>query len=148
MGSAIDNPNDPKYDALKSVEIPKLGTTTGGKVVGIRPISGKMGLGASATHLQMDPDNALLQFDKMYNRGEVGSDAARAIPFRTDQNGMPVDKSMGLGTKPSLLHYFKPALTGDEVDPDHVRHIIKSRMDVGGKKAARRRAPKQDTFEF
>jgi hypothetical protein len=137
MGTAIDNPDDPKYDALKKSEIPKIGATSGGKIVHIKPISGSMGRGASATHLQMDPDEALSQFDKIYNRGEAGSAAARAVPFRTDRNGNPIDKGVGLGTKPSLLKYFQPALSGNEVDPDIVRKIIRDRMAKGGKKFAK-----------
>jgi len=136
MGTAIDDPKASKYDALRNVEIPKVGSTTGGKLKLIRPISGTMGRGASATHLQMEPDDALLQFDKIYNRGEAGSAAARAVPFRTNKRGMPIDKGVGLSDKPSLLHYFQPALSGNQVDPDVVRKIIQDRMKRGGKKAA------------
>jgi hypothetical protein len=149
MGTAIDNPDDPKYDALKKSSIPKMGATAGGKLVSINPISGKMGRGASATHLQMDPDDALYQFDKIYSQGEAGSAAARAVPFRTNQLGQPIDRGVGLGDKPSLLHYFKPALAGKEVDPEVVRAIIRNRMNKGGKKAVAAKArAAQSTFDF
>lgn len=136
MGTAIDDPDSEKYKKLKDVEIPKTGATTGGRVYGIRPVSGKMGRGASATHLQMDPDEALSQFAKMYYNDEPGSDAARAIPFRTDKFGRPLDKNVGLGPEPSLLKYFGQALTPSGVDPDMVRKIIQNQMSMGGKKAA------------
>jgi len=138
MGSAIGDADHEKYDSLKNLGVPKKGATSDfwHKDVTIDPISGTMGRGASATHLQMDPDDALKQFHQMYNKGQAGSVAARAIPFRTDRFGRPIDKGVGLGAQPSLLKYFGKALSGGEVDPKAVKHIIKSRMNVGGKKAA------------
>lgn len=140
MGTAIDNPNHPDYDPLKSVEIPKMGATRGGKMVFVKPVSGKMGMGASATHLPLDPDDALSQFHAMYDKGEPGSDAARSVPFRTDSLGRPIDTHVGLGTQPSLLKYFRSALTGDrKVDDEIVKRIIRDRIMTGGKKARKAR---------
>lgn len=137
MGSAIENPDDSKFDALRNLKIPKVGATTSVKA-DVQPISGRYGMGASATHLQLDPDDALGQFHKMYKQGQQGSDAARAIPFRTDKRtGLPVGKEFGLGTEPSLLKYFGKAYRGGEVDPDAARDIIKKRLDKGGKKKAK-----------
>jgi len=138
MGSAIDKPDE--YGDLQGLQIPKIGATTGGKLKHI-PVIGKGGMGASATHLQQLPDEALQQFDKMYRRGEVGSDAARAVPFRRHKaTGMPAAKELGLGTEPALLKYFEPALASGQVDPLIVRRIIKDRLEKGGKKARRARA--------
>jgi hypothetical protein len=143
MGSATE-PDDPAYDQLKGIKVPKMATTTGGDVYDIEPISGKFGMGASATHLPMEPDDALKQFQKMYDKGEVGSTAARAIPFRKHaRTGKPLGAYQGLGTEPALLKYFRPALTGGEVDPGVVRDIIQQRLEKGGKKAAKKRLEKR-----
>lgn len=147
MGTAIDDPKNAKYDALRNLEIPKMGATSGGKVVHVKPISGEMGRGASATHLMMDPDDALNQFDLMYNQGKPGSAAARAVPFRS-KHGNPIDKKVGLGSQPSLLKYFKPALSAGQVDPEMVRNIIKSRMEIGGKKASKARAARRNRYFY
>lgn len=140
MGTAIDNPDDARYEPLRKVKIPKMGATTGGKIFDIQPVSGKAGMGASATHLQDDPDNTLKQFDKIYNKGEPGNQASRAVPFRKTKWGIPVDRNVGLGTQPSLLKYFGQALSNGEVDSDHIRHIIQQRMAQGGKKSRAQRA--------
>lgn len=139
MGTAIGDPDDKKFDALRNLDIPKMGATSGGKMVHVTPI-GKLGRGASATHLQMDPDEALKQFDLMYNQGKAGNAAARSVPFRTYLHGTPLDKKVGLGVQPSLLKYFKPALCGGEVDPEMVRRIIQQRTTLGGKKAGKKRS--------
>lgn len=139
MGSGIDNPDDKAYDPLRDIAIPKKSATTGGRVTHLKPISGVAGMGASATHLPLDPDDALIQFNKLYRKGEKASDAARAVPFRTDLQGRPTNKGVGLGVEPSLLRYFSPAIQGNETDPDQIRSIISKRMEKGGKKAARNR---------
>lgn len=144
MGSAIDNPDDPAYAALKNIKVPKVGATTGGDVKEIQPISGKAGMGASATHLPMMPNDALVQFHNMYNLGKPGSDAARSIPFRSTKTGKPVDSAFGLDTQPSLLKYFGPALRKGQVDPEIVRRIITKRSEQGGKKARKSRGDSLD----
>jgi hypothetical protein len=87
----------------------------------------------------MDPDEALKQFYQMYRLGQRGSDPARAVAFHKGPKGGRLDQTMG--TEPSALKYFGPALTGGdlEVDPEHIRQIIAQRMSVGGKKAKRAR---------
>lgn len=139
LGSAID-PDDPNYKALKGIEIPKMIIGREGEKKGINVplVSGKHGMGASATHLQDDPDNVLMQWHKMYRQGKPGSVQASAIPFRkyiTPTGERPYDP-MVLGTQPSALHYFEPAISGNNVDPDVIRQIIRQRQDKGGRKAA------------
>lgn len=139
LGSALD-PDDDAYQALKGISIPKeiIGRKGEKKGINVPLVSGKHGLGASATHLQDDPDEALKQWHKMYRKGEPGSVMASAIPFRkykTPQGDVPYDP-MVLGTQPSALHYFEPAISGNDVDPDVIRRIIKQRQAQGGKKAA------------
>jgi hypothetical protein len=135
MGSALD-PNDPVYQALKNVKIPKTRVGVAGQEskADVPLVSGKFGLGASATHLPAEPDEMLKQFHGMYNKGERGSDAARAVPFHVDKMGRPLDKSIGMGDKPSALHYFQPAVRSGEVDPDHIRRIVQDLRNRGGKK--------------
>jgi hypothetical protein len=147
MGSALD-PNDPVYQALKNVEIPKIGLGKK-KDVFVPLVSGKHGMGASATHLPMDPDDALNQFYNMYRMGQKGSDAASSVPFHTDAMGRPMDATSGMGLEPSSLHYFGKALTNTGVDPDHVRDIIRRRLAKGGRKAQNIRANQaQSTLGF
>ena len=70
-------------------------------------VKGQVGMGASATHLPMEPDEALRQFHKMYRKGEQGSDAARAVAFYQDRFGKPLDQTFRGGAYgPSL---FRPS---------------------------------------
>jgi hypothetical protein len=141
MGSATD-PSDPAYAQLKGIKVPKKATTTGGDIYEIEPISGKYGMGASATHLQMEPDDALRQFHNMYNLGEPGSSAARAVAFRKNRRtGKSLDQN--LGVEPSLLKYFQPSLSNQDVDPAIVKDIIQQRLGTGGRKAAQKRLEKK-----
>lgn len=144
QGGALD-PKSPEYASMQGVEIPKLGIGKDRGGVMVPLAKGQLGRGASATHLQMDPDDALKQFHQLYRGGEIaepasadmdlGRQAARAVKFRIDPNtGKSVDQN--LGKIPSSLHYLEPAITGGEVDPDHVRSIIRDR--IAGKKKAQR----------
>jgi hypothetical protein len=139
MGSALD-PNDPIYQAFANVKVPKTRVGVAGQQskADIPMVSGKYGMGASATHLPSEPDEMLKQFHGMYNLGQRGSDAARAVPFHKDKLGRPLDRAVGMGTQPSALHYFGPAVKGTgndlEVDPQHIRHIVDKLRQRGGKK--------------
>lgn len=145
QGSGMED--SPEYDSLKGIKIPKLGIgkDRGGVMV---PLGGKLGMGASATHSLMDPDDALRHFYNLYSRGEISKPAsqvsdpqelaARAVKFRKGLDGRSLDQN--LGTQPTALHYLSPALgVGGLVDPDRIRSIIAQRMALGGKKARRRR---------
>jgi hypothetical protein len=137
MGSSLD-PNDPIYKAFANVKIPKqrVGRAKDHQFVDIPVISGKHGMGASATHLQNDPEEMLRQFRRMYTLGEPGTDAAKAIPFYTTSKGLPLDPTSGLGAKPSLLHYFEPALSrSGEIDSDRVKDIIAKRVQTAKERA-------------
>ena|SRR5262252_4986784 len=140
QGGALD-PSSPEYASMKGITIPKrgIGKDAGGVMVPLA--KGRVGMGASATHLPMEPDEALKQFYKMYRLGQHGSPAARAVAFHRGPKGGPLDQTMGV--EPSALRYFGPAVTGSdlEVDPEHVRRIIAQRMAQGGKKA--RKAEKE-----
>lgn len=140
QGGALD-PKSPEYASMQGVEIPKLGIGKDRGGVMVPLAKGQLGRGASATHLQMDPDEALKQFHQLYRGGEIGEpasssmslqrQAARAVKFRIDPNtGKSVDQN--LGKIPTALHYLEPAMTGGEVDPDHIRSIIRDR--IAGKK--------------
>jgi len=146
LGAALD-PDDPAYEKLKGITIPKqiIGRKTDGKKgINVPLVSGKHGIGASATHLMDDPDETLKQWYKMYRKGEPGSLQASAIPFRKyrGQAGDRPYDPMVLGTQPSALHYFEPAIQGDDVDPEIIRQIIRGRRDKGGKKATQQRIDK------
>lgn len=148
MGSSLD-PNDPIYRAIKEKEIKipkiKIGQSTK-KHVMVPVISGRYGMGASATHLQDDPDEMLRQFQRI-QRGEEGSTASRSIPFRTNQND--ANASIGMPTEPSSLHYFGKALSNKgEIDPERIKHIIDKRQERGGKKAWSARYAKQQGTLF
>ena len=141
MGSSL-NPDDPVYQAIKEKEIKipkiKIGQSTKRQAM-VPVVSGRHGMGASATHLQDDPDEMLKQFQRI-QRGEEGSDASRAVPFRAGLH----DPSIGMATQPSSLHYFGKALSDKgEVDPDRIRDIIDRRQKRGGKKAWAARSAKQ-----
>jgi hypothetical protein len=143
QGGALD-PAAPEYDDLKGVKIPKLGIGKDRGGVMVPLVGGRLGMGASATHLPMDPDDALKQFYNLYSRGGIarpasmvsdpGELAARAVKFRKDPvTGKSLDQN--LGKMPTALHYLSPAVgAGGEVDPDHIRSIIRNRL-----KNARRR---------
>jgi len=149
LGQAID-PEDPHYKELVGKEVlkqPPAGRE-GGKPALI-PVIGKGGMGASATHLQLDPDEMYRQLYRMYRMGIPASQAAASIPFKRlgGKEGEPLEKAIGMGREPSLLHYF--GKSGEELDPDFVRWIIKGQLAKGGrdrekeerlKKAARRKA--------
>ena len=135
MGSALD-PSEPVYQAIieKDIEIPKkaIGQPKGAPDSFMVPlISGRYGMGASATHLQDDPDEMLRQFQRL-QQGKEGSSASQAIPHNFDASQF-VDKSMP--TKPSSLHYFEPALSDGEADPERITDIIDKRLERGGRKA-------------
>lgn len=130
MGSALD-PSDPAYQALKDIKIPKTRVGQGFIKNAMVPlVSGKHGLGASATHLQTDPDEILKQFNLIYRQHKKGSEAASAIPYQVDKYGRPLEKSIGMPTEPSSLHYFGKALDNSgEVDPEYIKKIIRDRIN-------------------
>lgn len=130
QGPALD-PNDPEYDELRGKQIPKSGTVGKDRVNLMVPVvGGKVGGGASATHLPMEPDEALEKFYKVYRKGEKHPDAS-AVAFHKDKSGLPLDQS--LGKEPSALHYFGPAVSDLGVNPDHVKWLINKRLEQGGK---------------
>ena len=140
QGPALD-PKSPEYDALQGIKIPKKGIGTDSKGHMVPLVGGKVGMGASATHLPMEPDEALKQFHKIYQGGERGSDAAHAVAFHKDRFGRPLDQT--LGNQPSALHYFGGAVKGNEVDPDYIRSVIRDRIAKGGKKHRKIKADQQ-----
>ena len=147
QGAALDK-DDPKYDVMKGVKIPKLGIGKDRGGVMVPLAGGKLGMGASATHSLMAPDDALKQFYNLYSRGGIQKPAslvtdpqelaARAVNFRKGPDGRPLNQN--LGSQPTALHYLSPAIgAGGQVDPDRIRSIIQQRMELGGKKARKRR---------
>ena len=137
QGPALDK-NAPEYDALKGITIPKKGIGQDSKGYMVPLVGGKVGMGASATHLPMEPDDALKQFHKIYQGGQRGSDAAHAVAFHKDRFGRPLDQT--LGNQPTALHYFGGAVQGNEVDPDYIRNVIRQKIAKGGKKRRKIRA--------
>jgi len=133
------NPNDPKYQGLKT-DINKMKiTATGKKLNGIVPvptITGHgSGGGAGATHTiaAKDPFDALRAF-KAQQDGSNVPDWAKAVKRDIDpKTGRPFNKIMH--ATPAMLRYFGPALSdGGEVDVDRVKDIIQRRIanyDVG-----------------
>jgi hypothetical protein len=146
MGGALD-PSSPEYQSMKGITIPKkgIGKDVGGVMV---PLArGRVGMGASATHLPMDPDEALKQFYRIHRLGQRGSEAARAVAFHKDPAGMPLDQSLGM--EPSALHYFSPAVGARlAIDPDEIRRVIRDRLagGKGPKATAARLAAQQRSF--
>jgi hypothetical protein len=147
QGGALDK-DSPEYDSMKGIKIPKLGIGKDRGGVMVPLAGGKLGMGASATHSLMDPDDALKHFYNLYSRGGIEKPAslvtdpqelaARAVKFRKGPDGRSLDQN--LGSQPTALHYLSPALgAGGQVDPDHIRSIIQQRMALGGKKAKSRR---------
>lgn len=134
QGGALD-PSSDEYGQMQDIKIPKWGIGKDRGGVNVPLAQGRFGGGASATHLPMDPDDALKHFYDLYSRGEIekssslatpGQVAARAVKFRKRSDGKSLDQN--LGKMPTALHYLSPALSGGEVDPDHIRHIIDQRM--------------------
>jgi hypothetical protein len=135
-GPSLD-PNDPEYGELKGKTINKSGI--GGQEKGVDvPIVGGVGgkvggAGASATHLQMDPDAAMKDLYKMYRLSQYGKEPSGSIIYPT-RGGKPLDPQLGLGVEPSLLHYFSPAMSSTgEVDPEHARRLVADRAQKVGK---------------
>lgn len=135
QGGILD-PNDDEYSSLRGKTINKMGIGKDGGGVEVPLVTGKFGGGASATHLPMDADDALIRMRDLYTRGDIHKDsslsspeqlAARAVKFRRSFDGRSIDQN--LGDRPSLLRYFEPALGKDGVNPDHVRHIIHKRIN-------------------
>jgi len=130
------NPNDPKYQHLKTVvNKMKLGTSSNdpNQIVGIPTITGgPEGGGAGATHTiaAKDPLTIMNQFRKPQGSAE---DWARAVPKHLNQHGIPIEK--GIGDKPALMHYFGSALDDKGLDQDKLLHIFRSRLNRGGRKA-------------
>jgi len=147
MGPSLDI-NDPLYQALKDIKIPKTrtGRTKYNKEVEVPVVSGRTGMGASATHIQVDPDEMLKNFHKMYNLGEPGDDAARAVPFHVTSTGAPLDRTSGIGSRPSALHYFGQAVSSGGIDHDHIKHIIRKRIE--DRKKRQGLLPTQHSFGF
>lgn len=150
MGPAY-NYDDPIYAALQNVKIPKnrAGRSAKGekKEVDIPVGAGLYGMGASATHLPVDSDELLNQFHRMYNLGEPGSDAARAVPYHKDKFGRPLDPLSGMGLEPSMLKYFGHCLTKDgKVDPNCVQKTINTR--IGNVERKRGAAAAQTVMPF
>jgi hypothetical protein len=142
MGSAIDV-KDPLYQWLAKQgpikKSPSAGRRSkGGIITGdfdVPLVSGK-GLGASATHLQLSPEEMYRQLHRIYRMGQPGGEAATSIPFyrvRRRPSGVyePLEKTVGMGMEPSMLHYFG---RGSELDPDHVRDVIRQRLSSGGRR--------------
>jgi len=133
------NPNEPKYQGLKT-DINKMKiTATGKKLDGIVPvptITGHgSGGGAGATHTiaAKDPFDSLRAF-KAQQAGDDTPDWARAVKRDVDpRTQMPYNKIMH--ATPAMLRYFGPALSDSgEVDIDKVKDIIQRRIanyDVG-----------------
>jgi hypothetical protein len=138
QGGALD-PSSDEYGVMRGVKINKKGIGKDGEGVEVPLVGGRFGMGASSTHLPMDPDDALKHFYDLYSRGEIDKSsslatpdqlAARAVKFRTNpKTGKSIDQN--LGKRPTALHYLSPALSrdGSEVDPDHIRHIIDNRKN-------------------
>ena len=129
------NPDEPQYDALRGATIPKwgIGKDRGGVMVPL--VGGRLGMGASATHLPMDPDDALKQFYNLYSQGGIEKSsalaqpeelAARAVKFRKGPNGKSLDQN--LGKVPTLLHYMHPAVGPEGIDPEHIKYLINQRI--------------------
>lgn len=132
-----------EYDALRGIYIPKwgIGKDRGGVMV---PLLGGdrgksvLGMGASATHLPMDPDDALKKFHHLYMQGGIDSPltpdmaAYRAVKFRKGSDGRSLDQN--LGKIPTALHYLHPAINNGEVDRDRIRDIINSRLQAKKKR--------------
>ena len=138
-GPSLD-PDSPEYQALKGKGIMKSGIGGQEKDVEI-PIVGGIGgkiwgMGASATHLQTEPEETLKQLYKMYHQKQTGPEEAGSIIYPT-RGGKPVDPQLGLGNKPSLMHYFRPAVSASgkklEVDLDRIKDIIGRRTQKIGK---------------
>jgi hypothetical protein len=149
MGSSL-NPDDPMYKIMQGITIPKkkVGKQKGFGNVDVPLVSGQHGMGASATHIQVDPDEMLKKFHRMYDLKQPGGEAERSVPFHVDKMGRPLDALSGMGREPSALHYFRPAITGSDVDPGAVRRIIGDKIEKGGRKAraARAAAEQPDLF--
>jgi len=137
-GPALD-PASGEYDPLRGKSIEKSGIGKQKKNVQVPLVGGVGGsvggMGGSATHLPMEPEDALKDFYRMYRMGQTGSEAGGSIIFPTDEKGRPLDPQQNLGVEPSLLHYFGSALGGKELamDPEMIRHIIAARQEGGGK---------------
>lgn len=152
QGGALD-PKSPEYEDLSKISIPKLGIGKDRGGVMVPLAQGRVGMGASATHLPMDPDDALKHFYNLYSRGEInrpasavrdtGELAARAVKFRKGANGRSLDQN--LGKEPTALHYLSPAIgSGGSIDPDRIRAIIRDRLD----KHARKRASREKQLDL
>jgi len=153
MGSAIDK-DDPFYQWLSQQgpikKRPSAGKKTKSGIVTGEfdvPLARGGGLGASATHLQLSPEKMYRQLHRIYRMGQPGGDAATSIPFyRRRRPGEsefePLDKGVGMGMEPSMLHYFGK---DRELDPDYVRHVIKDRLAKQGRKGVE--AAKRDREE-
>jgi len=144
QGAALE-PSSSEYDALKGTKIPKTGIGKDGSAM-IPVVHGKLGAGASATHIPMDPDDALKQFHHIYRKGQRGSDAAHAVAFHKDQYGRPIDQS--LGAEPSALHYFGQAINGDKVDTDRIKDIISKRIADRDAKQRRKSVQQQPELGY
>ena len=154
MGSSIDK-NAPEYDPLKGIIVPK--TRPGVRDVNRKyvdvPLIGPYGMGASATHLQSDPDEMLQQtklvqdYKKAIEKGEEPGkkpwEGARAVPMHSVKVkglGHEIEKSVGatqgLGAVPSIYYYFAPAIgKHGEINHDAIVKIINHFKQIGGKKA-------------
>ena len=124
------NPNDPKYQDLKT-DINKMKITAAGKkaggIVSVPTISGVgAGGGAGATHTiaAKDPIDIL----SALSRGEDAPYWAKAIDRTVDpKTGNPYNKIMG--GEPAATHYFGKALDSKgKVDIDRLKRIIKNRV--------------------
>jgi len=142
MGAAIDK-KDPLYKWLAQQgpieKYPSAGRKTTQGVISGKfdvPLVGGGGMGASATHLQLPPEEMYRQLYRMYRLGKPGGEAASSIPFyRINRSGKyePLEVPIGMGMEPSLLHYF--AKKGySELDPDYVKHVVRQRLSHKGRK--------------
>lgn len=141
MGSSIDKKN-PLYQWLAQQgpikKSPSAGSKTkSGIVTGDFdvPLAYGGGMGASATHLQLTPEEMYKQLYRIYRLGKPGGEAATSVPFYRIKNPKkgfePLDKKIGMGMEPSMLHYFG---RDDEFDTDYINHVIKQRLAQGGRK--------------
>jgi hypothetical protein len=133
------NPNDPKYQQLKT-RVPKerilsTGKKEKGNIVGIETISGAdSGGGASLTHdlPRHHPHDIIQQLYKQHRGDPDAQDYASAI----------IRQPKLMGEKPAPIHYFEPALdpASGQVDPDRMKDLLRGFGTLGAKEMKRRMA--------
>ena len=89
------------------------------------------------------------QLHRIYRLGKPGGEAATSIPFYRRRkpgsaNFEPLDKGVGMGMEPSMLHYFGKE---GELDPDYVKHVINSRLASKGRRGREAAAKEREEEE-